>query len=474
MTFSTADIAALVVAVLALPVSAVLAITDTVLTQVTRARVDALADEHPDAKAIRSLRRLLSHRDQSLHPVLLVELICDVIAAGLVALVAYRSGGGWAALAAFVVGVPVMFLAAVSLPRAWALHNLDRAIIVAGPVGLATWRLWPVRMLAEIGLAAARRWFPLAERRTTIDDLGDESFVAIAGSPLESDHIDFEDQQLLASVIEFGRTVVREIMVPRPDMIALPGEMTLREAVPVVQAEGYSRFPVTGESIDDVIGVVYAKDVANAALGGAHHLTVAAIARPAWFVPELKTVASLLREMQAAKLHVAVAVDEYGGTAGLVTMEDIIEELVGDIEDEFDEARPQLERLADGTIRLEARTPLDDVNDELDLDLPDGDWETVGGLVFDHFGTIPSVGDVARIGNHELEVVAMRGRRIDALLLRPGPTNRSRDVDDHERQDREPPRSERGDRGERGGRDDPDQTAEVAPRPDRNPNEVDV
>ncbi|MGD9752406.1 MAG: hemolysin family protein [Acidimicrobiia bacterium] len=420
MNLTNADLLALTVALIAVPLSALLAITDTVLTQVTRARVDALVEEHPDRRALRSLRTLLEKRDQALHPVLLVELVCDVVAAGLVAAVAYRVGGMVAMLVAFAVGMPLMYLAAASLPRAWALHNLDRAIAVAGPLGRLVAGLWPIRLLAELSLRLARRWFPPAPKGT-LDELGDDSFVAVAGSPLEADRIDFDDHDLLASVIEFGRTVVREVMVPRPDMATLPGSLTLAEAVPLVQAEGYSRFPVTGESIDDVIGILYAKDVANAALGGATHLTVAALARPAWFVPELKTVSSLLREMQVAKLHVAVAVDEYGGTAGLISLEDIIEELVGDIEDEFDDARPGIERLADGSVRIEARMPLDEVNDQLDLDLPDGDWDTVGGLVFDHFGTIPTVGQVARFGEHTLEVAAMSGRRIARLVLRHAP-----------------------------------------------------
>lgn len=420
MPLTTADVLALAAAVVAVPLSALLAITDTVLTQVTRARVDALVEEHPERKALRSVRALLAQRDQALHPVLLVELLCDVIAAGLVAVVCYRLGGLGAMVGAFVVGMPVMYLAAVSLPRAWALHNLDRAIGLAGPVGRTVWKLWPVRLLSELALRLAQRWFPPVVRGP-LDELGDDSFLAVAGSPLEADSIHFEEHDLLGSVIDFGRTVVREVMVPRPDMATLPGSLTLAEAVPLVQAEGYSRFPVTGESIDDVIGVLYAKDVANAALGGATHLTVAALARPAWFVPELKTVASLLREMQAAKLHVAVAVDEYGGTAGLISLEDIIEELVGDIEDEFDDARPGLERLADGSVRIEARMLLDEVNDQLDLDLPEGDWDTIGGLVFDHFGTIPTVGDIARFGEHTLQVAAMSGRRIARLVLRHDP-----------------------------------------------------
>ena len=421
---TSADVAALVVVAVAIPASAVLAITDTVLTQVTRARMEALAEEQPNDRAVRALQRLLDQRDESLHPVLLLELAFDVLAASLFTLVGYRvagSGNGWAVLLALLAFVPIMFLLAASVPRAWALHNLDRAVRVAGPVGMGVRRLWPVRMVAHGALALARRLFPRGEH-LPLGELGDQSFAALAGSPSESDRIDLGGRNLLASVIDFGATVVREIMVPRPDMVALDGALSLDEAVTRVRAEGYSRYPVTGGSIDDVIGVLYAKDLAEAALSGRADRSLDGLVRPARFVPELKPVATLLRELQQEKLHLVVVVDEYGGTAGLVTMEDIIEELVGDIEDEFDDGRPCIEHLADGTTRIEARLSLDEVNDELDLDLPEGDWETLGGLVIDHFGAIPQVGDVARFGDHVLEVIAMRGRRIVTLVLRSQPS----------------------------------------------------
>ncbi len=418
---SSADIAALAVVALAIAASAVLAITDTVLTQVTRARMEAMAEEQPTDTAVRSVRRLLEERDESLHPVLLLELACDVVAASLVTLVSYRvAGNGWAVLVVLLIFVPVMFLLAASLPRAWALHNLNRAVRVAGPTGVFVRRLWPVHLVARGALGLAHRLFPRGAH-LPLAELGDQSFVALAGSPSESDRIDLDSQNLLASVIGFGTTVVREIMVPRPDMVALDGSASLDEALAKVRAEGYSRYPVTGESIDDIIGVLYAKDLAEAALSGRVEQSVAGLVRTARFVPELKQVSTLLRELQQEKLHLAVVIDEYGGTAGLVTMEDIIEELVGDIEDEFDEGRPAIEHLADGATRIEARLSLDEVNDELDLDLPEGDWDTLGGLVIDHFGAIPAVGDVARFGDHVLEVASMRGRRIVTLVLRLDP-----------------------------------------------------
>lgn len=418
---SILELLAVAFAVAAVPVSGVLAITDTVLTQVTRPRIDALCVEQPRRKALHQLRRQLEAREEALQPVLLVELMCDVVASGILAVVAYRAGAWPAVIGAFVVLMPLAYLAAVALPRNWALHNLERAIGVAGPVGSFVALLWPVRLLADLTLLVARRVFPPPP-----DDArpnGDDSFMAVAGSPIEGDRIAYRDHELLSSVMEFGRTLVREVMVPRPDMTVVSADLTLSEAVALVQTEGYSRYPMTGESVDDVVGMIYAKDLSRAAFEGDSSRPVSELARPARFVPEMKSVAALLREMQAERLHLAVVVDEYGGTAGLVTMEDIIEELVGEIDDEFDESeRPAFEALGDGSVRVEARLSVGDVNDRLDLDLPNGDWDTVGGLVFDHFGAVPKVGAVARIGTHDIEVDRVVGRRIRSVVIR-GPVS---------------------------------------------------
>jgi CBS domain containing-hemolysin-like protein len=218
-------------------------------------------------------------------------------------------------------------------------------------------------------------------------------------------------------VIDFGETVVREIMVPRPDMVTLPAAMGLADAVEHALQEGYSRFPVTGEGVDDVVGTVYAKDLVSAALKGETALTVRDLAHKPRFVPESKAVAVLLQEMQQEKLHLAVVVDEYGGTAGLVTMEDIIEELVGEIADEYDDEVPPVELLADGRLRVDGALSIDEANDQFGLHLPEGDWETLAGLVFDHFGYVPAVGEVAEIGGTRIEVERVVGRRIRALVL---------------------------------------------------------
>src|SRR5579859_6456118 len=177
------------------------------------------------------------------------------------------------------------------------------------------------------------------------------------------DVIETEERQLIHSIIDFGDTVVREVMVPRPDIIAVPGILEVGEVLERAIAAGYSRLPVFASDLDDVIGIAYTKDLIRTARDGDEHTLVRDICRDAHYVPETKRVAPLMREMQAEQFHIAVVIDEYGGTAGLVTLEDLIEELVGEIVDEFDVAEPTIESLGDGSYRVGAQMPLDNVNE---------------------------------------------------------------------------------------------------------------
>ncbi|HEY4376608.1 MAG TPA: hemolysin family protein, partial [Acidimicrobiales bacterium] len=222
---------------------------------------------------------------------------------------------------------------------------------------------------------------------------------------------------LIESIIEFGDTVVREVMVPRPDMITVPHDFRVADVMEVVLLNGYSRVPVLGEGIDDVVGVVYAKDLMRAERDGRESEPVSELARPATFVPETKRVAELLREMQADQFHMALIVDEYGGTAGLVTLEDLIEELVGEIVDEYDVEDARVEPLPGGDVRVNGSLTIDDANDLLECELPEGEWDTVGGLVFSELGRVAVTGDVVEIPGFRLRVDKVQGRRIMRVRL---------------------------------------------------------
>ena len=223
---------------------------------------------------------------------------------------------------------------------------------------------------------------------------------------------DEEEKELISQVLEFTEAIVREIMVPRIDMVTLSASADTDEAVDVVLAEGRSRVPISGEDADDIVGVLYAKDLLQLMDTGAGSGPVTDLMRPAYFVPESKRVSELMREMQRDQVHLAVAVDEFGSTAGLVTIEDIIEELVGEIVDEYDVEEPMAIALEEGGYLLDARMPVDDLEDLVGVELPDEDWDTVGGLMLGLAGRVPVEGESFDYDRLIFVAERVQGRRI--------------------------------------------------------------
>jgi Mg2+/Co2+ transporter CorC len=222
------------------------------------------------------------------------------------------------------------------------------------------------------------------------------------------------EQELLDSVEEFGETIVREIMVPRIDMATVPSEANLTKAMSIFLARGYSRLPVIGSDIDDIRGVLYIKDVARLLHESPEAMattTAEALARRAIFIPESKPVDDLLREMQTNSKHIAVIIDEYGGVAGLVTMEDVIEEIVGEIADEYDREVPDVEKLEDDSLRVNARFSLFELGELFELDLEDEDVDSVGGLLTKELGKLPKRGDEVSVSGLTLRADRIEGRR---------------------------------------------------------------
>jgi len=242
--------------------------------------------------------------------------------------------------------------------------------------------------------------------------VSEEELLAVAAEAAESNQIEASERQLIESIIEFGDTVVREVMVPRPDMVVVESDFRAEDVMEVVLLNGYSRLPVLGEGIDDVIGLVFAKDLMRAERDGRENEPVANFVRPAKAVPETKPVSELLREMQADKFHMAIVIDEYGGTAGVVTLEDLIEELVGEIVDEFDTEDARIEPLAGGGVQVNGSLSIDDANDLLRVELPEGDYDTVSGLVLSLLNRLAVVGDEVEVPGVRLRVERVQGRRI--------------------------------------------------------------
>jgi CBS domain containing-hemolysin-like protein len=246
----------------------------------------------------------------------------------------------------------------------------------------------------------------------------EEDLRAMAEVASEEESIEEVEKELIHSIFEFGDTLVREVMVPRPDMVAAPLESGLRTVLDLMLKHGYSRIPVYRENIDDIMGVVYAKDVLRHLHAGKENVPLENLMREAYFVPETKKVAELLREMQARRVHIAIVLDEYGSVAGLVTIEDLLEELVGEIADEYDREEPQIEPVDDKTYRVNGRLTIDEVNELLDVELPHDEWDTVAGLMYGLLGAVPTQGETVTYDNLEFTAEKVQGRRIAKVLIK--------------------------------------------------------
>ena len=253
--------------------------------------------------------------------------------------------------------------------------------------------------------------------RNGAPSVSEDELIALTDAAAEADAIEDAERDMIASALALDRTVVREVMAPRADMVTVDADMTVTAALEIAIGRGLSRLPVCRHDIDDIVGVVLLKDLARTERSGGGDRPVRDSMRRAMFVPETKRVDELLLEMRTAGGHLAVVVDEYGGTAGLVTLEDLVEELVGEIVDEFDRPEPLLQPLAGGEALVHGRMPVDQLNTLVDAELPDDDWDTVGGLIFSTLGHVPEVGETVEVDGLKLRVEHMQGRRITQVRL---------------------------------------------------------
>ncbi len=260
----------------------------------------------------------------------------------------------------------------------------------------------------------------------------EEQLLSLVDEATESNVLEQDDRELIHSVFEFSDTLVREVMVPRTDMLTVDGADTLASGMEQFLASGVSRMPVTGRGSDDVLGVLYLRDVARALYerpgSGAQRVTT--LLRPAEFVPESKAADDTLRHMQVAKNHLVLVVDEYGGVAGLVTMEDLIEELVGDISDEYDRAVVDRVEVGPGVWRISARLPIDDLGDLFGIELEDDDVDTAGGLLTKELGHLAVSGERVTVSGLELTADRVEGKRRHLITVLAERTPGLADVED--------------------------------------------
>ena len=421
---SMTDVWLLVIAALATGVAGLFSSADAALSSFSKARAEEIAAEgRPGASR---LLVIVEDPPRYLNTALLLRMLTETAAIVLVTVVMLdlivprggsESGPGsdsgryLAMLLALVVMVVVSFVVIGVSPRTVGRQHSERiALMVSGPLIAFTKVLGPLpRLLILIGNAITPgRGFsegPFAseaELRELVD-------LAEASSVIESG-----ERQMIHSVFELGDTLVREVMVPRTDVVFIERTKTLRQAMSLALRSGYSRIPVVGENLDDVVGFAYLKDVTKRVFDRHEAETterVDSVMRPVLYVPDSKPIDALLREMQAERKHIAIVVDEYGGTAGLVTIEDVLEEIVGEITDEYDVARVDVERLANGSTRVSSRYPVDDLEEISGVAVEDDDVDSVGGLMAKHLGRVPIAGSVVEVHGLRFEAEAPSGRR---------------------------------------------------------------
>ncbi|MHB8628313.1 MAG: hemolysin family protein [Aggregatilineales bacterium] len=316
---------------------------------------------------------------------------------------------------ALVIGATIAVLCGELIPASFAATQPDTlAMVMARPMKALYAVLWPISG-AMIGLS--NRLVALFGGRGETHNVTEEAIKTLVDAGSEEGVIEDDAKQMIYSIFQFGDTIAREIMVPRIDIVALDADTPLAEALDVVRAKGHSRIPVYEEIIDRICGLLYAKDLL--AVDRADPRKVRELMRPAYFVPESKKAGTLLEDLQQRKIHMAIVIDEYGGTAGLVTLENLMEEIVGDIQDEYDfEAEAEYVKVSDDEYVFDAGIHLDDVNTLLDEELPTGDSDTLGGYVFSTLGKVPLAGEVFRVDGLEVKVEAITGRRIRKVRVK--------------------------------------------------------
>lgn len=413
---TTTDVILLIAIGLLLILAVLLAIAETSLTRMSRVKAMALAEEGRRGAGV--LSQLVEHPERFLNTILLVVLIVQTIQTSLATLVGVHLLGPAAGSAAAVFfNVGLTYVVAEAAPKTWALQHTDRAALMTAPFVRALIAFPPLSLLTRIFILLSNVLTP-GKGLKQGPFVSEEELLAMADAAVEDDVIEREERALIHSIIEFGDTVAREVMVPRTDMVTVEGRDRVADVIEVAMAAGYSRIPVFEQGIDDIIGVVFTKDLMRAEREGRADAEVRSLVRNVRFVPETKRVAELMREMQKEKFHMTILVDEYGGTAGLVTLEDLIEELVGEIVDEYDVEEPLMEPLTTGDgFRVSARMPIDEVNELIHADLPEGDWDTVGGLLFNLLGHVPTEGESVEYDGHRLVAEKVQGRRIGRVRI---------------------------------------------------------
>ncbi len=396
-------------------ISAFMSLSEMALSRVSRVKARSLFEE--GRKGSRDLQKLVERPDRFLPAVLLLNLLANLAgSAAATSLSLYLGLPGAAAIATGCMTF-VFFTFGEMVPKSYSVIDAEKAALRVAPlVDAITGLLYPLtRALVFLSNGVIRLMGGRVMREGPfVSEMDIKAMVTVAE---EQDVIEEEEKKLLHSIFEFGDTLVREVMVPRTDMVALPEMANLETALETVVETGFSRIPVYRKSIDDVVGILYAKDLLAYLKRGDSDVAPRDIMREPMFVPESRRVIELLSDLRSRKTHIAIVLDEYGGTAGLVTIEDLLEEIVGEIFDEYDREEVMCETISEGRYLFDSRASIDDVNELLGTDLPAHEWDTLGGLMYNLLGRVPKQGEKVEHAGIRMTADKVVGRRIAKVML---------------------------------------------------------
>ena len=388
------------------------ALTGYSLRAFSRSRLEELLDDHPGKARLAVL-------DRHLWALRLNASLCRTISnVSLVVAVHMLFDGR--VLPTIGVSIGLIALFGISIPHAWAAYADEQILAITLPVLLVLRRVMSPAIWLMQGLdVPIRRLTGIADRDANNGDSAKQDILQAASDGQAEGAVDADEVDMIESVMEFGDTHAVEIMTPRTDIFALDCETPWKQAIARIVEAGHTRVPVFTGDIDHIIGVLYAKDMLGL-VGAGQVVPIGDLVRKPFFVPESKALDDLLREFKARKVHIAIVLDEYGGTAGIASIEDVIEEIVGEIADEYDPSEPALmERIDDRTIEADGRMYIDDLNDALDLEIPeDAGYDTVAGLVFSELGYIPLVDETLQAFGADFTVLAADERKITRLRVK--------------------------------------------------------
>jgi len=414
---TTLDLWMLFVIVVLLFVLIFLSLAEMSMSQMTKPRAAALAEK--GAKSGKALVRLAAQPAMWVNPLLLLVNVSQTVQATLTGIVANSLFGPAGVAIGVALNVVLFFVLAEAVPKTYALLNpIKGATITARPIEFVV-RFWPLRLTSAL-LIRLTNVIVKGKGLAQGPFIGEQEFLGIVEAAAQDSVIEHEERELIESVIEFGETMVREIMVPRHDVVFLDDDMTVTLALDKAVVEGFSRLPVfrkDDDDVDDVVGIVYVKDLVIAERSGKGSNILRDLVRAVEVVPETKLVADLMRGMQAKKFHMVIVADEYGTVAGLATLEDCLEELVGEIVDEHDDEDDSLRILPNGDLLVDGSMPIGRLNDEISTKIPENEYDTIGGFIFGMLGRVPVIGDSVEHQGWKFSTEELDGRRVQKVRV---------------------------------------------------------